>query len=92
MQQTVVPIHPCARATKLFPPAVKVIRVPDWAELALERASSPRSNHGQEHSPLGGKCQRSFQLSQRDLSGDTLLPWLVRVVCNLDQTTHLKTV
>ena len=27
-----------------------------------------------------------------DLSGDTLLPWLVRVVCNLDQTTHLETV
>jgi len=26
------------------------------------------------------------------LSGDTLLPWLVRVVCNLEQTTHLETV
>ena len=45
------------------------------------------------HPPeIGGKSQRSFQLSQRDLSGDTLLPWLGRVVCNLDQTTHLKTV
>src|ERR1700757_2106516 len=29
---------------------------------------------------------------RRGLSGDTLLPWLVRVVCTLDQTTHLKTV
>ena len=34
-------IHPCARATNLFPPAVKVICAPGWAELALEKSVEP---------------------------------------------------